>query len=262
MNTSSHVPPPPQRFRWFQFWVLTSLGVLGVIAVLPFVLAAFAGKLPTWNLPMPVFIAIQVVQTTVFIGGMTALGLVLAGKTGLSLPLLDALEARRGAWLVLQRIAPLALVSGGLVGVLVVLSEMVLKPYMPHHPPLSIAPWKGLLASLYGGIDEEIVMRLFLMSLVAWLFGLKWRTTDGRPGKGALLAANLLVALAFGLAHLPATARVTTLTPALVAMVVGLNSLGGVLFGYLYVERGFEAAMIAHFCGDVIIHFVGTMFFH
>jgi hypothetical protein len=28
------------------------------------------------------------------------------------------------------------------------------------------------------------------------------------------------------------------------------------------VERGFEAAMIAHFCGDVIIHFVGTMFFH
>jgi membrane protease YdiL (CAAX protease family) len=233
-----------------------------MIAVLPFVLAAFADKLPTWNLPMPVFIAIQAVQTAVFIGGMTALGLILAGKTGLSLPLLDALEARRGAWLVLQRIAPVSLLSGSLVGVLVVLSELALKPYLPHHPPLNIAPWKGLLASLYGGIDEEIVMRLFLMSLVAWLFGLKWRSTDGRPSQGVLLAANLLVALVFGLGHLPAAARVTTSTPALVAMVVGLNSLGGLLFGYLYARRGLEAAMIAHFSGDVIIHFVGPMFFH
>ena len=259
--TDAAVQPPP-RFRWFHFWVLTSLGVLGVIAVLPFVLAAFGDKLPTWNLPMPVFIAIQVVQTAILIGGMTALGLVFARKTGLSLPLLDALEARRGAWLVLRRIAPVSLLSGSLVGVLVVLSELALKPYMPHHPPLNIAPWKGLLASLYGGIDEEIVMRLFLMSLVAWLFGLKWRSPDGRPGKGVLLAANLVVALVFSLGHLPATARVTTLTPVLVAMVVTLNSLGGILFGYLYPRRGFEAAMIAHFCGDVIIHFVGPMFFH
>jgi len=260
MNTSSHVPPP--RFRWFHFGVLTSLGVLGVIAVLPFVLAAFADKLPTWNLPLPVFMANQVVQTAVFIGGMTALGLVLARKTGLSLPLLDALEVRRGGWLVLQRIAPVSLVSGSLAGVLILLGELALKPYIPHHPSLNIAPWKGLLASLYGGIDEEIIMRLFLMSLVAWLFGLKWRLPDGRPVKGALLAANLLVALAFGLGHLPATARVTTLTPALIAIVVGLNSLGGLLFGYLFAQRGLEAAMIAHFSGDVIIHFVGPMSFH
>jgi membrane protease YdiL (CAAX protease family) len=34
------------------------------------------------------------------------------------------------------------------------------------------------------------------------------------------------------------------------------------LFGYLYARRGLEAAMIAHFSGDVIIHFVGPMFFH
>jgi len=30
--------------------------------------------------------------------------------------------------------------------------------------------WQGFLASFYGGINEEIAMRLFLMTLLTWIF--------------------------------------------------------------------------------------------
>jgi membrane protease YdiL (CAAX protease family) len=33
-----------------------------------------------------------------------------------------------------------------------------------------------------------------------------------------------------------------------------LNGLGGIVFGYLYWKRGLEAAMIAHFSADIVLH--------
>jgi membrane protease YdiL (CAAX protease family) len=35
-----------------------------------------------------------------------------------------------------------------------------------------------------------------------------------------------------------------------------LNSLAGVLFGWLYVRRGLEAGMLAHFAGDLVLHVI------
>jgi hypothetical protein len=253
---------PQRKFQWFHFEVLTGLGVLGVIAVFPFVLAVFGEKLSKLPVSLPVFIAIQVAQGAVVIAGATALGLVLARKNGLSLPLLDALEAGQGARAVFKRIAPISLICGGIAGVVIVLSLQAFKPFIPDslgQSHLNIAPWKGLLASLYGGVNEEILMRLFLMSLIAWLLGLKWRTPDGLPTKSVLLAAILITALLFGAGHLPAMASVRTLTPAIIVMVLALNGLGGVIFGYLYASCGLEAAMIAHFFGDVIIHYIGPI---
>lgn len=42
-------------------------------------------------------------------------------------------------------------------------------------------------------------------------------------------------------------------------MVLTLNGFGGVIFGWLYIRRGLEAVMIAHFPGDVIIHFISPI---
>ncbi|MCV4861147.1 hypothetical protein OFB63_34375, partial [Escherichia coli] len=49
--------------------------------------------------------------------------------------------------------------------------------FAPLLPPTAqgtlpaVARWKRLLASFYGGINEELLLRLFLMTLVAWLLG-------------------------------------------------------------------------------------------
>jgi len=163
-------PKGRNRFRWFHFLVLTGVSLVGVAVVFPFVLAVFGDKLAKLSIPLPVFIVVQSVQAAVMLGGVTAPGLILGGKVGLDLPLLDALEARQGALMVLRRILPVALLAGGVCFLTVLASQSVFKALLPNSTsplPFHIAPWKGLLASLYGGVVEELLMQLFLMSLIA-----------------------------------------------------------------------------------------------
>ena len=47
------------------------------------------------------------------------------------------------------------------------------------------------------------------------------------------------------------------ITPLVVIAALLLNGLAGIAFGYLYRERGLEAAMIAHFTADFVIYVVG-----
>jgi membrane protease YdiL (CAAX protease family) len=116
------------------------------------------------------------------------------------------------------------------------------------------AAWKGFLASFYGGIVEEILLRLFLMSLFAWLGSFISKTAEGKPTRTAFWIANILAAILFGLGHLPATAMLMPLTPFVIARAIVLNGLAGITFGYLYQSRGLESAMIAHFSADIVLH--------
>jgi membrane protease YdiL (CAAX protease family) len=116
------------------------------------------------------------------------------------------------------------------------------------------AAWKGLLASFYGGIVEEILLRLFVMSFFVWLGRFISKTSDGRPTSAVIWTANILAAVLFGLGHLPATAVLIPLTPLVVVRAVVLNGLLGIVFGWLYWKRGLESAMISHFSADIVLH--------
>jgi membrane protease YdiL (CAAX protease family) len=120
--------------------------------------------------------------------------------------------------------------------------------------------WQGLLASFYGAVDEEILMRFGLMSLLALAF----RTLVRMQGAsselalpiGAFWAANIVAAVVFGLGHLPATAALAPLSAALVIRAVVLNGTAGIVFGELYRRYGFEWAMTSHFGVDIVAHVV------
>jgi len=88
------------------------------------------------------------------------------------------------------------------------------------------------------------------MSVVAWMLSRIWRQ---RPA-GIFWAANIGVAVLFGLAHLPATAALIPLTPLVVTRAIVLNGLVAVVAGWLYWRRGLESAMVAHFCADLVVH--------
>ena len=79
-------------------------------------------------------------------------------------------------------------------------------------------------------------------------------TADGRPTIAVLWIANVLAAVLFGLGHLPATAALFPLTPLVITRAVVLNGLLGIAFGYLYMTRGLESAMISHFSADIVLH--------
>ena len=138
--------------------------------------------------------------------------------------------------------------------------------FVPLVPPLrailssDVALWKKFLAAFYGVITEELLMRLFVFSLIAWLLKLIWRTPDGLPSAGAMWSANILAAVIFGLSHLPSAVMARLpITPNVIVAVLTLNGIAGLTFGYLYWKRGLEAAVVAHFSTDVVLHVFGTV---
>ena len=112
----------------------------------------------------------------------------------------------------------------------------------------------GWLASvLYGGVIEEVMLRLFVMSLVAWLaWKLFCRGRETVP-EGVLIAANCVAALLFAAGHLPSTVQLLGgLTPLLVFRCFLLNGAFGLLFGRLYRKYGIQYAMLSH----ALVHIV------
>lgn len=96
----------------------------------------------------------------------------------------------------------------------------------------------------YGGVVEELMLRLFFMSGIALL--LKIISHKNEVPEAQLIWANVISALLFALGHLPATAMTLGITPMIVFRCIFLNGGFGLVFGRLYRKRGIEYAMLAH----------------
>lgn len=255
-----------KRMRWRLFFVLWSAAVVGMLFVLPYAVAMIpanvSSKLPPWYILVP----LQAGQGTIFLGLLTLAGLFFANRTGLGAPILEAWLDGENFWLRLKPVlVPSILI--GTIGTLVILALefLVFQPAIRHQNPAAAAAlslwnqpaaWKGLLASFFGGIDEEIQLRLFALSLLVWLGLFIFRKPDGRPTAAVFWMANVLAAVLFGLGHLPITSMLAPLTPVIVVRAVVLNGLLGLAFGYLYWKRGLESAMLSHFSADLLLHVI------
>jgi len=249
-------------FPTSEFLVLFGLALLGTLAVLPYALALSGDKLPEVKLPKPVMLLISVLQTAILMAVATGVGLLAAGPVGLGAPYLEAALAGKPQPGSILGLLPLALGLSLAVFVLItVLERFAFAPHVPaaiRQADVKTPAWKRFLASFYGGLGEEILMRLFLVSGLVWLLGRFWTRADGLPATGAYWTGIVLAAVLFGLGHLPTTKALAPLTTALVARAVVLNGIGGIAFGWLYWQYGLEAAMISHFGADILIHLVGT----
>lgn len=117
-----------------------------------------------------------------------------------------------------------------------------------------------LAAVLYGGVIEEVMLRLFMMSLVAFLLHkLFWKKQENTP-TAALVTANVVSALLFAAGHLPATAMLMRLTPMIIFRCFLLNGGFGLLFGWLYRKYGLRYAMIAHGGCHVVSKLIWILF--
>lgn len=97
---------------------------------------------------------------------------------------------------------------------------------------------------LVGGIIEEVMMRLFFMSLIVFII-FKILKKKEIPTL-VFIVANIISALLFAAGHLPSTATMTTLTPVIIFRCFLFNGGLGLAFGYLYRKYGIVHAMIAH----------------
>ena len=107
----------------------------------------------------------------------------------------------------------------------------------------------GLLA---GGVIEEVMMRLFFMSLLVLVISKLFCKNEKAIPVRVFAAANIISALLFAAGHLPGTMAMTTLTPVLVFRCFLFNGGLGLCFGWLYRKYGIGYAMIAHGAAHLI----------
>ena len=96
----------------------------------------------------------------------------------------------------------------------------------------------------YGGVIEEVMLRLFFMSLIASI--LMKLTRKSSPTDRHLIAANIISALLFAAGHLPATVMSIGITPMIIFRCFLLNGGNGLLFGRLYRKHGLLYACLGH----------------
>lgn len=254
-----------QKYPWKVFWILLGAGLFGVLAVMPFLFALLGPLLAKAPLPLPLLLVLQFLQSAVLLALAVGLGLLLARKIGVGVPILESWLSGEKVSHRFRPILQLSIWAG--VGVGIALFLLIKFVFLPHIPALpliaeaNISLWKRVLASFYGGIVEELLMRLFLLSLLAWLLSKIWHRQNGLPSTGALWTANFIVAIVFGLGHLPsASLMMLPITPIVVVAALVLNGIAALVFGYLYWTKGLEAAMVAHFSADIVVHVLGPAF--
>ena len=104
-----------------------------------------------------------------------------------------------------------------------------------------------ILASVtYGAVIEEVMLRLFMLSLVALILHKLFGGGEEKPRARVLIAANAISALLFAVGHLPATFLLLGDSPLLIVRCLLLNGALGAAFGWLYYKHGLRYAMIAH----------------
>jgi hypothetical protein len=253
----------PGTFPWRVFWLLLIAAVGGLGAATPMLLEVFQPLVksqPPSPLPLPLIIVIGVAQNLLLMGLAIGVGLLLARKLGLGAPLLENwLYHRKKSASVRSSLVPGVLV-GIAAGVVVMVPLLIVAPHLPGLPFVSaarVALWKRLLVGFYGGIDEEVLTRLFLLSSTGWLGARLFQKQKAVLSAGVFWAANLIVAIIFGLGHLPAASLVMPITPGVVVLAIVLNGIPATCFGYLFWKRGLESAMIAHFSADFVLYVIG-----
>jgi membrane protease YdiL (CAAX protease family) len=107
----------------------------------------------------------------------------------------------------------------------------------------AVPVWRRVFIIYVAAIGEELIFRLFLLSIVAGVMVRVCRPTGGFSARDVVWVAIGLSALAFGAAHLPAWRAAAPLGLGLAVVVVLLNAVGGVVFGFVFVKRGIVAAI-------------------
>jgi hypothetical protein len=239
-NISTVDLPVKRPFHWRVFVALVTLYFLGNLAGIPLLRRTNGPIEPVW------FWAVATLVSALVI----ALGLTMANHTGLGAPLLEGRLRKKDLlnWL-----------RSGLT--LTVLMSVVGFPFslianLGADPATYPFGWELLPASFKAGVVEEILARLFLVSLLVWLGGLLKRDGQGRPIRGIYWTAIVLAGLVFGWEHVAAQLAHPAATFWNYALLMVLSSTAGIYFGWLFWKLGLEWAIFAHFVYDAFISMI------
>lgn len=231
------------RSRFIVWAGLALLPAVGSAVMAPGLVGSLSAAAPPGTtLPSPAVLAgAAFIQALIMFGLAAAAGLWLAPHVGRRPEILYAWAERRQA----PHGTAGSLLAAALVGLaaglaLVATDVFIFQAGAEIFPGALLARLSG--AVLYGGVGEEVLCRLFLVSGLVYLIS---RITRGQ-GSVVWLLSIVVAALAFGAGHLPVASAMGIADSAGVLRILSLNGFAGIAFGLLYWRRGFEAAVVAH----------------
>ena len=184
-------------------------------------------------------------------------GLRMGARLGLGAPLVEAWLAGGRVAGAARRLGTAAAGGGGLglAGVLVSLA-LAGGTAQPPAPMEEIVPlWVGLAQALSAAMDEELIFRFGLMSLIAWFAQRVMSPRDEGATDFVMWVALGLAAVIFTAVH-AAPAGEAVGAAALVAQPMQfVRLLAGGLFGWLFWKQGLEAAVTAHLAYDIVLFY-------
>lgn len=198
-------------------------------------------NIPVESLPLIIFYSI-------FSLAVIGSGLFIAGRAGFYIPYFEGLlknNENRNAWM--KRTVAISLLVSGVGSLFILLLNVnISSDSFPSSPAL-------VLASIDAGIQEEIFYRLFLMSAFAVL-GFLIAESNERAKEIVIWSSILLSGIIFGWAHIDNHLMVpeirSSVDRVIPAMIV--NTMFGIVLGFIYWKQGLECAMLSHFLIDAI----------
>ncbi len=249
--------------RTKQFAILWLAGMAGVLSVLLIDLSAVLANLPAnAGLEMPfhplLIKLLSIVQSAILLSIAIFTGIRLARHVGLSAPAAEALAKGNSFISALKPQVLPGLIAGFIAGVAILSSWLVFRPILPLVFVMRAERLNSsmplLTRLLYGGITEELLLRWGLLTLLVWAAWRIFQGTRGSPRTIYFLGAIVISSVVFGIGHLPlVSALEVDFTLPIVAFIVLANSLFGLIAGYLYWQKGLEAAIIAHMSTHIVI---------
>lgn len=195
-------------------------------------------------------IAISAGQSVLYAAVCAFFGYILAEKLGLMRPI--GIE---------RRPLCITLAASFAGGILFSLDPWVFGRFLPEIgiSSMSLSLTRLAASVLYGGVVEEILLRLFMMSLIAFII---WKICFRRHGSvpaKAVITANIAAAVLFAAGHLPATyALFGDFSAVILLRCFLLNGGFGLLLGFIYRKYGIQYAMLSH----ALIHMTSQLIWY
>ena len=131
-----------------------------------------------------------------------------------------------------------------------IMDTYAVKPTIPY-----------LIATVtYAAVIEEVLLRLFAMSLIAFILHKIFGKKEELPSVTILIVANILSAILFAVGHLPTNFTLFGSSFLIIFRCLLLNGVFGLAFGWLYRKYGLRYAMIAHGGCHIISKLIWILF--
>jgi hypothetical protein len=233
---------------------LTMAGIIACAALIPVVIDTyFIQSIPAVTIEQLPLLGLALLVGGVLVAGLTFFGLRMSRLAGM-----ETAQVSEGKQTFGEIFRPAVLTGVGLGAIVAVLNRLLPVPALfpaPHSLPSLDA---NLLKALYGGIFEELFLRLLAIPSIAILIFSIEKTLSQKmnwaPRKPVMWLSISLVALLYGCANLAVAAQYSQpITIYIAAQVLLSHGFLGIALGWLFWRKGIEAAIVAHLTTNLFL---------